>query len=195
MRRPKKQQRGFALIIIVLLVALLALTGATLLDLVTVDLTIAGQHRKVVRAQMVADGAIREVLSDEQTMNRRPDFSSCGTGGGACPNYRYTWAAEQAGQVWKDPDNLYNRQPLDETTSVLAKWTGSPSEEHYTASVDILRTAPLFDSGASTFWAYIYEINADAQVAGGDANHVLHAQGYTVQGLQNGLLLPRRHRR
>lgn len=195
MRTRKKQERGFALIIIVLLVALLALTGATLLDLVTVDITIAGEHRKVVRAQMVADGAVREVMGDEQTMNRRPDYSACATGGGPCPNFRYIWAGEQAGQVWKDPDNLYNRQPLDETTSVLAKWSGSPSEEHYTATVDMLRTGPLGDSEFGTFWAYVYEITADAQVSGGDVNRVAYGVSFAVQTLPEGLLLPRQHRR
>jgi hypothetical protein len=200
--RSERNERGFALLIIVLLVALLALTGATLLDLVSVDLQIAGEHRKVVKAQMVADGALREVLGDRFTDDLLPEFDACGTGGGACPNGRYVWARDVGGGNFrKNPDNIpapgaYGTIPLTEATSVVAQLSTIPSmQDNYEATVDYLRTGPPWNSGQGVVRAYIYEVRARAQVNGGDANHELAAGIFKEFQIAQGQQVPRIHHR
>jgi Tfp pilus assembly protein PilX len=60
-------QRGFAVILVVLIVALLSIVAVTLLDLVRVDLTIMGQNRQNFEAAAAADGALFEIWNDTRT--------------------------------------------------------------------------------------------------------------------------------
>jgi Tfp pilus assembly protein PilX len=199
MRRQKREQRGFALIIVVLLVALLAITGAALLDIVNVDIQLSGEHNKVVRSQMVADGALREVISDLNSQNQLPDYDDqpCGSNvpGAPCPNWRYNWAAEVGGVHTKNPDAINTPAvPLTEANSVFAKWTASPSaEENYNATVDIIRVVPIQDSGLSVTRALIWEVNTAAEVAGTAARHEIAAEIYKLGNYVPGTLIPNQH--
>jgi hypothetical protein len=191
-------------LIVVLMVALLALTGAALLDLVSVDLSLSAEHSKIVRAQMVSDGAIREVMADVTSSNQFPDFNSCaGSGGGpavagaGCPNYRYNFASEVAGVHVKNPDGInFAAAPLTEANSAYAKYTGSPqAEENYTATIDLLRMVPLYDSSLTVTRAVVFEANTTGKVAGSRTRYETSAEMYRITTLPQGPLPPRlRHR-
>jgi hypothetical protein len=206
MKRRKPEERGFALLIVVLLVALLALTGAALLDVVNVDISIAGEHSKVVRAQTVSDGALREVLADVETTNQLPDFTACaGDNGGTpvnvngtnvCPNYRYNWANEIGGAYIKNPDDRnFPSEPLNEDNSAYARFTGSPSEENYTATIDLLRMAPVQDTSLQVARAVVFEANTTGKVAGNTSRAINASEIYRLTIRPQDALPPRLHAR
>jgi hypothetical protein len=194
-------------LIVVLLVALLALTGAALLDLVSVDLSLSAEHSKIVRAQMISDGALREVLADIDSGAQFPDFDAAGgcnggppvPGAPACPqpNYRYNWAGDVGGVIRKNPDGINSASvPLNEANSVYAKYTTSPnSEENYSATVDLLRIVPLFDSSLTVTRAVVYEVNTTGVVAGSRSSRETSAEIYQITTAPPGPLPPRLHHR
>jgi hypothetical protein len=204
MKRRKRNERGFALIIVVLLVALLALTGAALLDVVNVDIQLSGEHQKVVRSQMVADGALREVIAEISSQNQLPDYDEnpcAGSGGGPgvlgapCPNWRYNWAGDVGGVTFKNPDSVTTgRIALNDANSVFAKWTNLPSaEENYAATVDIVRVVQVEDSSLTVTRALVWEVNTNAHVAGTSARHDIAAEIFRLANHSPGTLLPRQH--
>ncbi len=197
MKKPSERERGFALLIVVLLVALLALTGAALLDLVSVDITLSGEHQKIVRAQLLADGGLREVLADVNSQARLPEFDYCASNvpSVGCPNYRYNWASLTGGVYMKDPDNVFGiRAPLDESNSALAKFTAAPrSQENYEATIDIVRVVEVPDTSLTVTRAVVYEVNTSASVAGGDVYRAVSAEIYKKSSAQPGSLLPTQH--
>ena len=193
--------------IVVLLVALLALTGAALLDIVDVDLSLAAEHSKIVRAQMVSDGALREVLADVNTGEQLPDFVACaGQNGGnswgpgaTCPNYRYNWANEigTPPQHIKNPDSVnFASEALDEDNSAYAKWTSLPeSEENYTATVDLLRIVPIEDSSLPLARAVLYEVSTAGKVGGNRSRAETTSQIFKITIRPTDSLPPRLHGR
>ena len=72
MRRAKKQQGGFAMFVVVMAVAMTSLVGVALLDMVQLDVLISGNERRSVEAREVAEGALMEIINDEDTPNRLP---------------------------------------------------------------------------------------------------------------------------
>ena len=190
--------------IVVLLVALLALTGAALLDFVSVDISLSNEHSKIVRAQMVADGALREVIADDNSQQQLPSYDDnpCAGGGGGpnvpglvCPNWRYNYASEVGGVHRKNPDGInFASTPLTEANSAFAKFTALPgSEENYTATVDIVRVVPLEDSSLTVSQALVWEVNTAAEVGGSSARDEVTAEIFKISNHPPGTLTPRQH--
>jgi type II secretory pathway pseudopilin PulG len=195
MKRSRQQQRGFALLIVVLLVALLALAGAALLDLVSFDITISGEHQKVVRAQILADGAMREVVTDSSVPF--PDYGQqlCATNLPSipCPNHRYNYALETGGIIFKNPDNVAGYPPRVAQTdgnSAMAKYTNlAHLEENYEATIDIVRIPDkVFGSGVNTAHAILWEVSARSRVADRSATTDVAAEVYQLRPSQTGYL-------
>ena len=65
MKDPRRSRRGFALLIVVLLAALLAVSSVALLDLVNLDLVLVGEQRKTYAARENAMGALQEIMGDQ----------------------------------------------------------------------------------------------------------------------------------
>lgn len=71
-RRPIPEQRGFALLVVVLLVALMSITGAALLDVVNVDQTLNYAQQRSRRAFAIADTGAFELITSTELRNRLP---------------------------------------------------------------------------------------------------------------------------
>lgn len=67
-------RRGFALISVVLLTALVAVAGAVLLDMVRLDILLGRSQRQTVNAREVAEGAVMEFVNDLDTPEQLPMF-------------------------------------------------------------------------------------------------------------------------
>lgn len=63
-RTRGSDQRGFTLIVVVMIVAVLAMVAVSLLNLIRLDLTLVGQSRRNIEARVIADGAAMEIIND-----------------------------------------------------------------------------------------------------------------------------------
>ena len=68
------KRRGFALISVVLLTALVAVAGAVLLDMVRLDILLGRSQRQTVDARELAEGAVMEFVNDLDTPEQLPMF-------------------------------------------------------------------------------------------------------------------------
>ena len=71
-KNERGSQRGFALLVVVLLVALMSITVASLLDVVNVDQTLNFAGRRSQRAFAIADAALGEVAGSRLLEDRLP---------------------------------------------------------------------------------------------------------------------------
>ena len=69
-RNPRA--RGFALLVVMMIVAVVALGAAALLDLVNVDIGVAAEHRKILAAESASVGALLETVIDPSLGRRLP---------------------------------------------------------------------------------------------------------------------------
>jgi hypothetical protein len=72
MKRRSNHRPGFALIGVVMLTAALAIGGAILLDVVRVDMIFGKTGRQTEEARQIAEGAVMEVINDQDTPNQLP---------------------------------------------------------------------------------------------------------------------------
>jgi type II secretory pathway pseudopilin PulG len=74
-RRPNpRDRRGFALIVIVLVVAMMSVVAATLLSSIGSELSIIGRRRETWAARQIADSGAREMLANNGAL--LPDFNT-----------------------------------------------------------------------------------------------------------------------
>ena len=184
-RRNRPQNRGFALLFVVLIVAVVAVAAAALLDIVEVDLLIVGEQRRSTEAQAIAEGAVKEIQADETKGNLLPSAMSPGM------TTRYT-ARNVAGEFVRDPDGL-NLGPivLDEATSAyIANNTAANAgqREGYTSTIQLLRTGPAINSGLNTVQAVVYEVSVQASVANGRSTSQVMAQTFVYTAAQQGVV-------
>lgn len=72
MRQRRRRARGFALIAVMLMSAVGALVAAHMLDMVNLDLVLAGSERRADEARELAEGSIMEVIEDVDTPTALP---------------------------------------------------------------------------------------------------------------------------
>jgi len=72
LRVIKKRQRGFAMLVVIIIAALLAMLAGTLLQLVQSDLVMMGQTRRSFESREVAEGAVAQVINDTGFLAQYP---------------------------------------------------------------------------------------------------------------------------
>lgn len=169
-RAPHPDQRGFALFIVVLVVALLAVAGGTLLDMVNVDLLIAGEHRRSHKARTVAIGGAVETMADTTlTPGNMPNDPL---------NPVWVYALDQGGVPRRDPAGL--SVPMDETNSTFVRSPGNPTlQESYTSNIRLLRLGTPKDTSIDTVAVY-YEVQSVSSIGNGAASKEVRAEIYRI---------------
>ncbi len=119
MNTRSQQQRGFALITVILLTALGAIAGAMLLDLVRLDIVLGKSQRQTQTAREVAEGAVMEAINDLDTPDQLPMFDD------ADLRNRYTPSAnsafdQRAGRYTVD-FSLVRVVPLAESSAIQSR--------------------------------------------------------------------------
>jgi len=186
-RQPKA--RGFALLVVVLLVALIAVAAVALLDLVRVDLTVVGQHRRSTEAESSAVGAMVEVVSDDllpQVLPSVPDPTNL-------PGLSYKFAGKQAGTYFRDP--LGVPTAMDATNSAYVRDVGTNLEVGYEAYADLIRVSNPRDVGLTRSQALTYELSVVSSVVGGEATREVRTQVERIVATQSGTILTSVHAR
>lgn len=178
--RKKGQERGFALIVVVMIVAAISLVAVTLLNFVNLDVVIAGQNRKTFEARAVADCAAFEVLDHADTPGLLPDFAS--------NNLQY---------VASDPHGIFGAAgtaPAGTSYCITPGTLDKPAQD-YSADVRLLRYVPLTESSLNWSRALVYELRTIGEIDNGDATSEVRAEIWRVASYAPGTLLPRIHAR
>ncbi|MCB9655916.1 MAG: hypothetical protein H6729_17455 [Deltaproteobacteria bacterium] len=176
------RERGFALIVVVLIVALLAVAAVTLLDIVNIDINFTGQKRVRLLADSNAQGAMMEVVTDEQISRSLPDYSFT--------DQRHVWAQGNTKYPVGAPS-----VPLDSSNSAFVRNIGSPLEETYDADIRLLKYGPVQDTGVDTARALIYEVSTRADVHDDKASREARTEVFLFQPVQSGQRIAPRHAR
>jgi hypothetical protein len=111
-----KKQRGFALMIVMVVVALLAVAAITQLCLIVVDLNIVGHNKRSADALAVADGAVMEVIDDQRAASFLPDFTTPQLSSTYTPSPGSAFVDPWAGQNYTAGLKLLRFVPLTESS-------------------------------------------------------------------------------
>ena len=169
-RTPRPEQRGFALFVVVLVVALVAVTGGTLLDLVNVDLVISGEHRKTATAQTVAIGGALETIADATlTPGNMPLDPTQPT---------WTYATDAGGLPRRDPAGITVN--MDETNSAFVRAPGTAIQESYSSNIRLIRLGPALDTSVDKATAVIYEVQSVSNINNGAASKEVRTEVYRI---------------
>lgn len=77
MRRSRSTgQRGFAMLVVIIIAALVALLAGSLMQLVGSDLVQVGQSRRALEARDTAEGGVSEILNDLDFVANYPTLNS-----------------------------------------------------------------------------------------------------------------------
>ena len=169
MRKNERDQRGFALLMVMMIVAFVGLGAAALLDLVNVDIGIAVEHRKSLDAQSGSVGAVLESVGDNDFMQRLP--------GPQDPDLRTPLVIRQGASYVMDPEGVAVQRNLTSADSAHIERVGQPGENGYESDVRFLRLIPPTNSSTELPIA-VYEVRARATVSGGDATSEARALVY-----------------
>ena len=184
-RRKQTNEKGFALLFIVMVVAVVAVAAAALLDIVEVDLVIAGEHRRSSIAEAIAEGAILEVQADNTKAALLPN-----SGG---PSLTVLYAGlDGSGDFVRDPFGLDGGPTvMDETNSAYVRnnsFLTASAREGYTAEMRLLRSGPAIGSGINTARVVVYEIRAMSSVNDGAASSEVAAETYSYAYVREGVV-------
>ncbi len=170
-RTPNPDARGFALFIVVLVVALLAVAGGTLLDMVNVDLLIAGEHRRSHKARTLAVGGAMETMADTALTPSNMPIDPL--------NPTWVYASDQGGVPRRDPAGIASA--MDETNSSFVRNPGNVNfQESYTSNIRLLRLGPTLDTSVDQATAVFYEVQSVSTVGNGAASKEVRAEIYRI---------------
>ena len=182
-RCHRSDRRGFALLFIVMIVAVVAVAAAALLDIVEVDILIAGEARRSVLAESIAIGGIKEVQADADKIGLLPTPMT--------PNLELRYSGIAAGGNFeRDPDGVAGGPvTLNETNSAFVRYNTPAQDtlrEGYSADIRLVRYGPVINSGLNTTQAIIYEVRSQGSVAGGAASSRVIAETFNFGAVQAG---------
>lgn len=160
-------RRGFAMLIVILIVALLSVLAAALLDLVNVDITLVGQHRRAFEARQIAEGATYEILGDPTLPSRLPTLASIDGATPPRPLY-YRYAANDV----LDPDGT--PVPLSPASSAVVKT--SAVQQSYNADICLVGLGPVVGSSANLFQSVTHELTVIGRLNSGQATSETRAE-------------------
>ncbi len=191
LRTSQKRARrgGFALIIVILLVALVAIGAASLLDLVNIDLRIVGEQSKIAKADDAANGALSEVMGHQDFKMFLPLYDA--------PNLEYDYVGKVGTNFVWDPNNVNGVQAniAPASSEVVAHLGDATYAQGYEATARLLRRSRALDTRLDSTFALIYEIEVRSEVGGGTASREIRAQAYQFMTVPIGTKIPQRHAR
>lgn len=184
-RQRHPRQRGFALLIVMLLVALLGIGAAALLDLVNIDIGIASEYRKSIQAEAASVESILETIGEQNFRRRLPQLDS--------PTLQTRLVVRQAGAYVLDPDGVVGTVSLTEANSAQIEAVGTNRENGFESDVRLLKIVAKEDTSFNRPVA-VYEVRARSTISGGDASREARSVVYVPTGI-NGRVTRQRHAR
>jgi hypothetical protein len=121
MRRRRSSARGFAILVVMMVVALMSVAGIALLDFVNLDLVLVGVSRVRAEATLAAEGASLEVLEDAEARNFLPDLTSTTLSAGYTPPAETPLINTAAGRSYTSEVKLLRFVPVRETSATWSR--------------------------------------------------------------------------
>lgn len=170
-RRHNPRQRGFALFLVVLIVALVAVAGGTLLDFVEVDLIVTGVNRQTKIAHATSVGGVLETIADETlTVPNLPIDPT------ATPVFDY---ADDSVTPTRNPGGVGGPPTaMNENNSAFTRFVGTTLQESYSSDVRMVSVGLAEDTSVNAGRAVYYEVRALSNVADGSASKETRAAVY-----------------
>lgn len=152
MKSRASGRRGFAMLVVVMIVALVSVIALTLLNFLQMDLSIVGQNRRAAEARYLADAANLEIVDHISTemflttvVRTEPELTA---------------------PVPVVPDSWVNRPVGTETSR----------PEVYTAQATFLRRITVSENSLRVVRGDVYEISATGVVNDGDASSQVRSE-------------------
>lgn len=118
-RNPAAGEAGFALLIVMLLVAMLAVGALSLLDMVNLDIVMVGEERRYTRAKETAEGGFFEMVNDTQTPDLLPGLDHLSLSEAYSPPPQSVFIAEN--ESYEGNFELLRIVPLSESSHTLTR--------------------------------------------------------------------------
>lgn len=165
--RPGRRARGgFTLVTMVMLLALASVAALVVLDSVNTDVDMLRSQQRTGEAREAAEGGLMEVLNDQRLPTMLPDLSS--------PQLRTQYTP--SGQ------SIYNQPSVHR------------GARNYSATIDLVRVAPMMESSHNRVRAVMYQVLVDAE-AGDGSRAGVEAEVYKIASARAGVIQPRSHAR
>lgn len=167
MKKRKRNQHGFALLVVVMIVALISVIALTLLDFLQVDIAITGQNRMSAQAAFVADVGNIELVDHQSTESLLPPMDSPVVAVAPPPG---SWVNRPVGGADNPP-------------------------ETYQGQVRFLKHVYVTESAQDIVRGLVYEFAAVGNVNNGDATSEVRSEATIERAFDPGLILPQIHAR
>lgn len=164
----RKDRQGFALLVVVLVLALVSVVGLMVVDVVNVEQRMIGFRRIAVEARATAEGGALEVINDGSLSSYLPGFAS-----------------ESYSTVY---------EPSSSSPFVAESDEFGPARS-FSGRIDLVRHARPDESGIGTARVFVYEVTTVATVDGGRAEDEVRAEIIKIFSPQEGVVLPEVHAR
>lgn len=161
MKKSSSQQRGFALLIVTLLVGLLSLTAASMLDVVSIDQSIGGQATRTQRADSIAETGVFEVLSNNNL-----------------------------GSELLEATPVRDIDPPGGANALMGDTVSTRIGGEYDASITFLRERDLKDYGQNDFRSAVYDIDVEGRTPGDGAASRRRVQVEKPFAIKKGTIRP-----
>jgi type II secretory pathway pseudopilin PulG len=164
----KAGRRGFSLLTVFVVTALVSVSSIVVLNLVTDDQNNVRYTRERLHAREVAEGALMEVANDTETAESLPGV---------------------------DSDEISIAYEPSSNSAFVGEGDAHRPPERYEATISHVRFVPVLESSITRITAVVYEVETNAVVNDGAGSQQIEAEVYRVVGLPMGKVLPRVHAR
>jgi hypothetical protein len=170
MMKRKTNNRGFAMLVVVMIVALVSVVGLTLLNFLRIDLSIVGQNRRTTEARFLADAGNIELVDDVTTESILPD-----------PRINPDLVVDVPPVL-----NSWVNRPLGEAGS---------APETYGGRISLLRAVPISESTLTITRGLVFEVATIGSSNNGDATSEVRSEVIKVTSVPAGTILTPLHAR
>jgi type II secretory pathway pseudopilin PulG len=164
----RKNRRGFTMVIVVLVLALLVIIGSIVLSQLTSEQKNAWLARLSSDSTNVAEGGFMEVLDDSNLLATLPSYTS--------PSLQYTYT---------DGTNCPSQSLFCGRAA-----TTNQSPQTYRATISLVRTAPIQESGISLVRAFVYEVSVVSNINNNQQTGEVDGELFRVFSVPTGTVLP-----
>jgi hypothetical protein len=114
-------ERGFTMVTVVLLIAVVTVSGLLVVDLIGEDLGLLGAERRTLEAREVAEGGLMELLNDQQVMNSLPGLDSATLRVDVQPGPGSAFVEQARGKTYTGRVELVRVAPMLESSEGLVR--------------------------------------------------------------------------
>lgn len=170
--RGRENRRGFTLIIVIMLIAVMAMMGVALLNLLNLDSTLVGQSRRSVQALNITKNKTMEVINNADLPNILPRLDA---------TTLTVLHTASANSVFSEGEIAINGNIA--------------MQDDYQSKLSLMRIAPLAESSQGLSRAVVYEIVTRSRYKDGDATAEIRTEIYRPTNWEGQSIMPRKHYR